>query len=91
MTDTAVRGARSSAPNNDENEKYVHPVDQLLPMRRNITLGIQHLFIMYAGAVAVPLIVGPAVGLRSDQTALLIAADLLVSGICTIIQAAGIS
>ena len=90
MTDTAVRGARSSAPNNDDNKKYVHPVDQLLPWRQNITLGIQHLFIMYAGAVAVPLIVGPAVGLRSDQTALLIGADLLVSGICTIIQAAGI-
>jgi uric acid transporter len=91
MTDTAVRGARSSAPNNDDNEKAVHPVDHLLPWRQNITLGIQHLFIMYAGAVAVPLIVGPAVGLKPDQTALLIAADLLVSGICTIIQAAGIS
>ena len=91
MTDTAVRGARSSAPNNDDNNKQaVHPVDQLLPMRQNITLGIQHLFIMYAGAVAVPLIVGPAVGLAPGQTALLIAADLLVSGICTIIQAAGI-
>ena len=91
MTDTAVRGARSSAPNNDDTKKSVHPVDQLLPMRQNITLGIQHLFIMYAGAVAVPLIVGPAVGLKSSQTALLIGADLLVSGICTIIQAAGIS
>jgi Permease family len=87
MTDTAVRGARSGAPNGDD-KQAVHPVDQLLPWRQNITLGIQHLFIMYAGAVAVPLIVGPAVGLAPDQTALLIAADLLVSGICTIIQAA---
>jgi xanthine/uracil permease len=32
----------------------------------------------------------PGGGLAPDQTALLIAADLLVSGICTIIQAAGI-
>jgi hypothetical protein len=61
MTDTAVRGARSSAPNDDD-KNAVHPVDQLLPWRQNITLGIQHLFIMYAGAVAVPLIVGPAAG-----------------------------
>ena len=29
MTDTAVRGARSSAPNNDADRKSAHPVDQL--------------------------------------------------------------
>ena len=41
----------------------VHPVDEVLPAPRLVVLGLQHLFIMYAGAVAVPLIVGPAVGL----------------------------
>jgi NCS2 family nucleobase:cation symporter-2 len=44
---------------------------------------------MYAGAVAVPLIVGPAIGLKSRDIAILVSADLLVSGIATIIQSAG--
>ena len=34
-----------------------HPVDEVLPAPRLLVLGLQHLFIMYAGAVAVPLIV----------------------------------
>lgn len=38
----------------------VHPVDEVPPAPRLFILGLQHLFIMYAGAVAVPLIVGGA-------------------------------
>ena len=68
----------------------VHPVDQVLPTPRLTLLGLQHLFIMYAGAVAVPLIVGPAVGLDEADIAILVSADLLVSGIATIIQSVGI-
>jgi uric acid transporter len=69
----------------------VHPVDEVLPVSKLLAFGLQHLFIMYAGAVAVPLIVGPAVGLSSRDIAILVSADLLVSGIATIIQSAGIS
>ena len=36
----------------------VHPVDEVLPAPKLITLGLQHVLVMYAGAVAVPLIVG---------------------------------
>jgi uric acid transporter len=70
------------------NEKS--PVDQIPPVPRLLTLGLQHLAIMYAGAVAVPLIVGPAVGLGSRDVAILVSADLLVSGIATVIQSAGV-
>jgi NCS2 family nucleobase:cation symporter-2 len=56
------------------NEKS--PVDQIPPVPRLLTLGVQHLTIMYAGAVAVPLIVGPAVGLGSRDVAILVSADL---------------
>ncbi len=69
----------------------VHPVDEVLPAPRLVVLGLQHLFIMYAGAVAVPLIVGPAVGLDESDIAILVSADLLVSGIASIIQSVGIS
>lgn len=68
-----------------------HPVDEVLPAHKLAIFGLQHLFIMYAGAVAVPLIVGPAIGLKSTDIAILVSADLLVSGIATIIQSAGIS
>jgi NCS2 family nucleobase:cation symporter-2 len=69
----------------------VHPVEEVLPVHKLLVFGLQHLFIMYAGAVAVPLIVGPAIGLSSQDIAILVSADLVVSGIATIIQSAGIS
>ncbi len=68
-----------------------HPVDEVLPSGRLVTLGVQHLFIMYAAAVAVPLIVGGALGLPKTTIALLVSADLLTSGIFTVIQSVGIS
>ena len=37
-----------------------HPVDEILPPPKLFTLGLQHVLVMYAGAVAVPLIVGRA-------------------------------
>ena len=45
---------------------------------------------MYAGAVAVPLIVGPAVGLSDRDIGILVSCDLLISGIASIIQSVGI-
>ena len=66
-------------------------MDEVLPAHRLAVLGLQHLFIMYAGAVAVPLIVGGALKLPPVTIGLLVSADLLVSGIATIIQSVGIS
>jgi xanthine/uracil permease len=34
----------------------LHPVDRTLPAPRLLALGLQHVLVMYAGAVAVPLI-----------------------------------
>src|SRR4051794_19756478 len=68
----------------------VHPVDQGLPAGRLALLGLQHMSIMYAGAVAVPLIVGSALKLDAATIGLLVNADLLVAGIATMIQAIGI-
>lgn len=68
----------------------LHPVNEVLPPHRLLVLGIQHLLIMYAGSVAVPLIVGSALHLPTKTIALLINADLLISGIATVVQTAGI-
>lgn len=53
------------------------------------TLGFQHVLAMYAGAVVVPLIVGPAIGMNAQQLAYLISIDLFTCGIATLIQVIG--
>ena len=68
----------------------VHPVDERLPLPRLAALGLQHVLVMYAGAVAVPLIVGRALKLSPDQVVQLISADLFCCGLVTLIQALGI-
>ncbi len=67
----------------------VHPVDERLPTGRLTALGLQHVLVMYAGAVAVPLIVGRALKLSPEQIVMLIQADLFCCGIVTLIQAFG--
>lgn len=67
----------------------VHPVDEILPPPKLFTLGLQHVLVMYAGAVAVPLIVGRALKLPPEDVAFLISADLFVCGIVTLIQSFG--
>jgi uric acid transporter len=69
----------------------VSPVDERLPLRRLVPLGLQHVLVMYAGAVAVPLIVGRALKLAPDQVALLISADLFCCGVVTLIQSFGVT
>ncbi len=67
----------------------VHPVDEVLPTGKLAALGLQHVLVMYAGAVAVPLIVGRALKLSPEQVAMLISADLFCCGIVTLIQSLG--
>lgn len=69
----------------------VHPVDEVLPAPRLAALGLQHVLVMYAGAVAVPLIVGRALKLSPEQVAMLISADLFCCGIATLIQSFGMT
>jgi uric acid transporter len=67
----------------------IHPVDERLPTGKLAALGLQHVLVMYAGAVAVPLIVGRALKLSPEQVAMLISADLFVCGLVTLIQSWG--
>ncbi|MGB6241418.1 MAG: nucleobase:cation symporter-2 family protein [Castellaniella sp.] len=67
----------------------VAPVDEILPMGKLTALGLQHVLVMYAGAVAVPLIIGRALNLDAHEVSLLIAADLFACGLVTIIQSLG--
>jgi len=67
----------------------VHPVDQILPIPKLLTLGLQHVLVMYAGAVAVPLILGRALKLSPEDVAFLISADLFACGLATLVQSVG--
>ncbi|WP_127090832.1 nucleobase:cation symporter-2 family protein [Aquabacter cavernae] len=67
----------------------VHPVDEMLPAPKLFVLGLQHVLVMYAGAVAVPLIIGRALKLPPEDIAFLISADLFACGIATLVQCLG--
>ena len=67
----------------------IHPVDEILPVPRLLALGLQHVLVMYAGAVAVPLIVGRALKLPPEDVAFLISADLFACGLATLVQCVG--
>ncbi|MGL4241766.1 MAG: nucleobase:cation symporter-2 family protein [Beijerinckiaceae bacterium] len=73
------------------NISTTHPVDEVLPAPKLAALGLQHVLVMYAGAVAVPLIIGRALKLPPEQVAFLINADLFVCGIVTLIQSYGLT
>src|SRR3982075_2720180 len=66
-----------------------HPVDEVLPVPKLLTLGLQHVLVMYAGAVAVPLILGRALKLPPEDVAFLISADLFACGLATLVQCIG--
>ncbi|MGQ3296434.1 MAG: solute carrier family 23 protein, partial [Shinella sp.] len=52
------------------------PVEKMYPVPSLVALGLQHVLVMYAGAVAVPLIIGSALHLPKEQIAMLVSADL---------------
>ena len=80
-----ARSARTAAETADR-----HPVDEMLPVGQLFLYGLQHVMSMYAGVVAVPLIVGTALGLPFPDLAYLLTAALLVSGLATLLQTLGV-
>lgn len=74
-------------------DKTVHPVDEKPPFHTLFFFGLQHVLAMYAGAVAIPLIVGGAMveagQLKPGDIAHLVVADLFVAGIASLIQTLG--
>lgn len=49
-------------------------------------LGLQHLLAMYAGAVAVPLLIGQGLGFNSEEMTYLISIDIFMCGVATLLQ-----
>lgn len=74
----------------DTKHKSVNLASKKLPIGQNFIFAIQHLLIMVAGAVAVPLIIGGAIGLDATQKAYLVSCALLAGGIATCIESFGV-
>lgn len=55
-----------------------------------VLFGFQHVLAMYAGAIAVPLLVAGGIGLTRGETSTLIQCNLLMCGVATLIQSYGI-
>ena len=61
-----------------------------LSARRIASLGLQHVLVMYAGTVTVPLILASVMGLTGAETVTLVNACLLNSGLATLLQSVGV-
>ena len=75
--------------NDNVKDRDIHPVDEMLPVTQLFAYGLQHVLAMYAGAVAVPIIVAQAMHLSPEELIRLINADLFTCGIATLIQTIG--
>ena len=67
----------------------VDHVDGMLPIPQLFAYGLQHVLAMYAGAVAVPIIIAQAMNLPIEDLIRLITADLFTCGVATLIQTLG--
>jgi xanthine permease len=67
----------------------VDTIDEMESVPRLLCFGAQHVLVMYAGTVAVPLILGAALHLGPTKTIALISADLFTSGLATLLQTLG--
>lgn len=65
-------------------------IEEKPPFPSLLLLGIQHVLALFSGLVAVPLIVGMALGLPSAEITILVQGSLLTSGAGTLIQCLGL-
>ncbi|MFC7486112.1 nucleobase:cation symporter-2 family protein [Knoellia sp. CPCC 206453] len=77
-------------PSESPSESGIAAVDERLPLGRTTILGLQHVLVMYAGVVVVPIVVGAGLGLTGNEVAALVSIDLVLAGIGTLLQALGL-
>lgn len=74
--------SRTTTPRRPEDERYT--------LGASFLYGLQHVLTMYAGLLAVPLIIGQAAGLSTADTGTLITATFFMAGLATMLQTLGI-
>src|SRR5699024_7295012 len=82
MSDGVADGKKDS--------ELLYGIEDKPPIGIAIPLAIQNIMAAFSGIVAVPLVVGQAIGLSMEDMAFMVSATLFVSGLTTFIQAKGI-
>lgn len=77
------------SPDAPETQLVTIGIDDRLPPVPTVVYGLQHILAMFAGIVAVPLIVGSAIGLSQAELTILIQGAMLASGFGTLLQTLG--
>lgn len=87
-----MRDYSSAPPSTADSPVSASPnsLDALLPFRALFLYGWQHVLVMYAGTVTVPLVFGAALNLPARQQIALINADLFTCGLATLLQSIGL-
>jgi nucleobase transporter 1/2 len=70
----------------ENNRAVLYGLDDRPPPVRAVVLALQHVLTMFGSTVAVPLLLGPAMGMGTAEIAVLISSVMLCSGIATLIQ-----
>lgn len=63
-----------------------YDVDGVPPLKEAVPLGLQHVFAMFLGNIAVPIIVAKVVGITGDDLTVLVQSAMVMSGVATFIQ-----
>lgn len=67
-----------------------YDVEEMPPWREAIPLGLQHVLVMVASNITIPIIIAGVVGATTGETAFLVQVALLVAGLTTLMQTIGI-
>ena len=82
-------GPRHRVPGSGGLTGSAHAIDEVEGLPQLFLFGLPHVLVMYAGTVAVPLILGSALQFTPKQVIALISADLFTSGLATLLQTLG--
>ena len=70
----------------EPHSNILYGLDDRPPIGKTIMLALQHVLTMFGSTVAVPLMLGPIMGMDTAQIAVLISSVMLCSGVATLIQ-----
>ncbi|WP_338749671.1 uracil-xanthine permease family protein [Janibacter alittae] len=77
-------------PHEDATIEARYGINEMPPIGKAMLLGIQHVLVMMASNVTIPIILATAIGATTGETTFLVQVALLVAGLTTLIQTFGI-
>lgn len=85
-----MESIRNEIVQDRQDSKLLYGIEDKPPFAVSLVLALQHILAAFAGIIAVPLVVGSALGLEVNQTAMMVSATIFASGITTVLQSRGL-